>query len=129
MVDLSTGPHTHEMKKCKGTCGRQLPSDAFGLHKSSTDGRRHVCLECVADESEAARVHRVVEKDKQFRNDKEKLKKHGYRWVQKPDQPGPAPVFRWVLLVPQGREVSKEQALRDIEAAANPGPDDDHPYF
>jgi hypothetical protein len=124
MVDPNAGPHTHEMKTCKGKCGKLKPADAFGLHQSSTDGRRHVCLECVADSSAADRVHRAVEKDKQFRDDKEKLKEHRYRWVRRRDQSGPDPVVRWVLLDPQGHEVTKERALRDIEVAENPEPDD-----
>ena len=69
-------------------------------------------------------MHQVVEKDKQFRDDKEKLKEHRYRWVRRVVQPGPDPVFRWALLDPHGREVTKEQALRDIEIAENPEPDD-----
>lgn len=74
MVDPSAGLHTHEMKTCKGKCGKLKPADAFGLHQSSTDGRRHVCLECVADSSAAGRVHRAVEKDKQFRDDRKSSK-------------------------------------------------------
>ena len=130
MVDPSVGPHTHEMKTCKGACGELLPADAFGLHQSSTDGRRHVCLRCVADTSAAVRVQRAVEKDQRFRDEKEKLKEHRYRWVRRRDQSGPNPVIRWVLLDPQGQEVSKEQALRDIEIAENPEPDDfDYPIY
>ncbi|MFM9275125.1 hypothetical protein [Pseudarthrobacter sp. NKDBFgelt] len=123
MVDLSAGPHIHDPKKCK-KCGELLPADAFAPWPSSADGRRHVCSQCVADESATARVHRVVEKDKQFRDDKEKLKEHRYRWVRRVVQPGPDPVLRWVLLDPQGHEVTKEQALRDIEIAESPEPDD-----
>jgi hypothetical protein len=129
MVDPSAGPHTHEMKRCK-KCEELLPADAFGLHQSSTDGRRHVCLQCVAGQSATARVQRAVEKDKQFRDDKEKLNEHGYRWVRRNVQPGPKPVFRWALLDPQGQEVSKEQALRNIAIVEHPEPDDfDYPNY
>ncbi|ABK05765.1 hypothetical protein Arth_4328 (plasmid) [Arthrobacter sp. FB24] len=73
-------------------------------------------------------MQRAIEKDKQFRDDKEKLKEHGYRWVRRVVQPGPDPVFRWALLDPQGQEVTKEQALRDIAIAENPESDDfDYP--
>ncbi|MFP5367008.1 MAG: hypothetical protein ACLGIS_09175 [Actinomycetes bacterium] len=129
MVDPNAGPHTHEMKTCK-KCEELLPADAFGLHQSSTDGRRHVCLQCVADQSATARVQRAVAKDKQFRDNKEKLKEHRYRWVRRIVHSGPDPVFRWALLDPQGEEVSMEQALRDIAIAENPEPDDfDYPLY
>lgn len=114
---------------CK-KCEELLPADAFGLHQSSTDGRRHVCLQCVAGQSATGRAQRAIEKDKQFRDDKEKLKEHGYRWVRRVVQSGPDPVFRWSLLDPQGQEVTKEQALRDIAIAENPEPDDfDYPIY
>ncbi|MEV7574339.1 hypothetical protein AB0P28_14700 [Pseudarthrobacter sp. NPDC089323] len=116
------------MKTCKGKCGKLLPAEAFDRWHSSIDGRRHICSQCVADESAAARVQRVIDKDKQFRDDKEKLKEHRYRWARRVVKPAPDPVFRWALLDPQGQEVTKEQALRDIEIAENPAPDD-HAYF
>ena len=129
VVDLSVGPHVHDPKKCK-QCGETLPAEAFDRWPSSADGRRHVCSQCVSSESGKARVQRVIVKDKQFRDDKEKLKEHGYRWVRRVVQPGPDPVFRWALLDPQGQEVSKEKALGDIESAENPAPDDfDYPVY
>ncbi|UKA56766.1 hypothetical protein LFT45_23105 (plasmid) [Arthrobacter sp. FW305-BF8] len=72
----------------------------------------------------------MVAKDKQFRDDKEKLKEHGYRWVRRVVQPGADPVFRWALLDPQGQEVSKEKALGDVELAEDPVLDDlDYPIY
>jgi hypothetical protein len=129
MVDLSLAPHIHDPKKCK-QCGETMPAEAFDRWPSSADGRRHACSQCVADESAATRVQRVIEKDKQFRDDKEKLKEHGYRWVRRVVQRRPDPVFRWTLQNPQGQEVTKEQALRDIEIAGNPAPYDfDYPVY
>ena len=129
MVDLSLGPHIHDPKNCR-QCGETLPAEAFAPWPSSADRRRHVCIQCVAGQSAKARVQQVIEKDEQFRDDKEKLKEHGYRWERRVVQPGPNPVFRWALLDPQGHEVSKEQAMRDIEIAENPEPDDfDYPMY
>ena len=129
VVDLSVGPHIHDPKKCK-QCGETLPAEAFDRWPSSADGRRHACSECVSGQSAAARVHLVIEKDKQFRDDKEKLKEHHYRWMRRVVQRGPDPVFRWALLDPQGQEASKEKALGDIELAENPVPDDlDYPIY
>lgn len=59
-----------------------------------------------------------------FLDDKQKLKEHRYRWARRIMQPGPTPVLRWALLDPQGQELSKEQALRDIDIAESPEPDD-----
>jgi len=128
-VDLSDGPHVHDPKNCK-KCGETLPAEAFDRWPSSADGRRHVCSQCLADESATARVQRAIDNDRQFWDEKEKLKEHGYRWVRRVVEQGPDPVFRWALLDPQGHEVSKEQALRDIEIAENPEPDDfDYPMY
>ncbi|MET3774073.1 hypothetical protein [Arthrobacter nitrophenolicus] len=122
-VDLSTGPHIHDPKICK-KCGQTLPAEAYDRWPSSADGRRHVCSQCVTDESAAGRAQRVIEKDKQFRDDKQKLKEHRYRWTRRIVQRSPDPIFRWALLDPQGQEVSKEQALQDIDIAENLEPDD-----
>src|SRR3712207_9424651 len=92
-VDLSVGLHIHDPKACK-KCGQMLPAEALDRWPSSADGRRHVCSQCVADESAAGRVQRVIEKDKQFRDDKQKLKEYRYSWRRRIVQPGPDPVFR-----------------------------------
>ena len=110
MVDLSGDTHIHDPKKCK-QCGETLPAEAFDRWPSSADGRRHTCSQCVGNEPAATRAQRVIEKDKQLRDHKEKLKEHGYRWVQLVVQSGPDPFLRGALLDPQGQEVSKEHAL------------------
>lgn len=106
------------------------PRSANGVEKrfqlSRSSGRRHVCQECIGDESHEARVQRAVGKDEQFRADHEKLKEYGYRWKRRPVRPGPDPDFVWVLTDAHGRVVAKEQALSAIGELEAPemGPED-----
>ncbi|MET3370668.1 UNVERIFIED_CONTAM: hypothetical protein ABIE34_003945 [Jeotgalibacillus campisalis] len=84
----------------------------------------------MSGDSEEARAQRAIQKDKQFRAEKEKLKEYGYRWKRRPVRPGPNPDFAWVLLDPHGRDVSKEAALGAIAELEAPSPtDDDFGYF
>ncbi|SEF13058.1 hypothetical protein SAMN04489740_4324 [Arthrobacter alpinus] len=113
-VDLSMGPHIHDPKRCRG-CKEIFPASNFPLHPSSADGHRHDCKNCVGKQKLNTQESRAIERDRQFRSDNDRVKKHGYRWKRRPEGTGADQQFVWDLLDSQGRVIVKEQALDYIQ--------------
>ena len=81
-------------KVCK-TCGRELPLDAFGSHKRTSDGKNTVCRDCVAD-----KMARNAEKARRA-------------------NPTPAPVLDEGIKTVKAPPVDEPILLADIDAAAS----------
>lgn len=107
-VDLANSTHIHDPKICRA-CGRSLPATSFAPHKSSGDGRRHQCRECVAANRPAPlspeqRAERRVREGAAIKADRnQRLRDSGYRWV---------------IQSPDGRILSIEQAEDELDAIA-----------
>ena len=70
-------------KVCK-TCGRELPLDAFGSHKLTSDGKNTVCRECVAD-----KMARNAEKARRANPTPAPVLDEGIKTVKTTEQPRP----------------------------------------
>lgn len=80
-------------------------------------------MTCLDRQTEKARQRRSVARDEEFQANKAKLKEHDYQWKRQRRGFQPDAEFVWVLLDPQGIEVSKEEALRRIAEIESPGPE------
>lgn len=85
-VDLEQGYHVHDPKPCR-TCGISRPASAFAVHKSSGDGRRHTCNECLDRRRREKSESKRMAQPPKSRDERSRLmERHGYEWrVQAPD--------------------------------------------
>lgn len=100
-VDFRNGPHVHDPKTCQ-VCERSLPAAAFAPWRSSGDGRRHQCRDCLKRQRPASPTPEETRERRETRkaDRNQRLRTRGYRWV---------------IEAPDGRILTIKQAENEID--------------